>query len=123
MAAFYQCRHLTVEKGQQQRTNMRTIDVGVGHDDNAVITQFVGIELFSSNSTTHSGNQSTYFGGRKHFVESCFLDIKDLPFQRQNGLGTPVPALFCRTAGRVTLYKVEFGKRWVFFLAVCKFSR
>ena len=123
MASFYQCRHLTVEKGQQQRTNMGTIDVGVRHDDDAVIAQFVGIELFSSNSTTHCGNQCAYFGRRKHLVESSFFDIKDLPLQRQNRLGAPVPALFCRTACGVTLYKIEFGERWVFFLAVCEFSR
>jgi len=40
MASVHQFRHLPVEEGEEQGANMRTVHVRVGHDDNAVITQF-----------------------------------------------------------------------------------
>ena len=36
-------------------------------------------ELFSSDTTTQSGNQSSHFLRRQHFVEARFFDIEDLP--------------------------------------------
>jgi hypothetical protein len=37
--------HLPIEEGQQQRADVRTVDVGVGHDDDAVIAQLVDVEF------------------------------------------------------------------------------
>jgi hypothetical protein len=37
VAPFDQLRHLAVEEGQQQRADMRAVDVRVGHQDDAVI--------------------------------------------------------------------------------------
>jgi hypothetical protein len=37
--------HLAVEEGQQQRADMRAVDVGVGHDDDLVVAQLVEVEL------------------------------------------------------------------------------
>ena len=45
MAALNQVGHLTVEEGEQQSANVRAVDVGVGHDDDAVVAQFVDVEV------------------------------------------------------------------------------
>ena len=39
MPAGDQLRHLAIEEGQQQRGDMRAVDIGVGHDDDALIAQ------------------------------------------------------------------------------------
>ena len=54
-------RHLTEEEGQQQRTDVRTIDVSIRHDNNAVIAQLIRIKLFTTD-TTAQGNQCADFG-------------------------------------------------------------
>jgi hypothetical protein len=43
VTAFDQDRHLPVEERQQQRADVRAVDVGVGHDDDAVIAQLVDV--------------------------------------------------------------------------------
>ena len=41
MAVVDQAGHLAVEEGHQQRGDMRAVDVGVGHDDDALVAQLV----------------------------------------------------------------------------------
>ena len=45
MAALYEFRHLAIKESQQERANVRTVHVRVGHDDDAVVAQFVNIEV------------------------------------------------------------------------------
>ncbi len=47
MPSFDQFRHLAVEKRQQQGTNVRTVHVGIRHDNDTVITQLVQIKFVS----------------------------------------------------------------------------
>ncbi len=42
MAALDDFRHLTIEEGQQQRTDVRAVDVRIGHDDDAVTRSLSG---------------------------------------------------------------------------------
>ena len=44
VAVLDQQRHLPIEQRQQQRADVRAVDVGVGHDDDAVIAQLVEVE-------------------------------------------------------------------------------
>ena len=41
MPAGNQLRHFLIEESDEQRCNMRTIDVSIRHDDDAVITQII----------------------------------------------------------------------------------
>src|SRR5690606_33289014 len=68
VATFDNFRHLTEEEGQQQRTNVRTVDVGVGHDDDAVVTQLVRVELFAANTAAQRRNQGADLSGGQHLV-------------------------------------------------------
>ena len=43
--AFHQHRHLPVEEGQQQGADVGAVDVGVGHDDDAVVAQLGDVEV------------------------------------------------------------------------------
>jgi hypothetical protein len=50
VAAVDQLAHLTVEECQQQRADMRAVDVGVRHDDDLVVAQLVGVELLTADT-------------------------------------------------------------------------
>ena len=45
VAALDELRHLAVEERQQQRADVRAVDVGVGHDDDAVVAQLADVEV------------------------------------------------------------------------------
>ena len=64
ITALYEFRHLAIEECQQQGTNMRAIDVRIGHDNDAVITHFVGIVFFLAYATSEGRYQGAYFGRR-----------------------------------------------------------
>ena len=57
VTAFNEFGHLPVEERQQQRTDVRAVDVRVGHDDQAVITQLLGFVFVFSDAGTEGGNQ------------------------------------------------------------------
>ena len=50
MATLDKLRHLTVEEREQQRADVRSINVGIGHNNYAVIPQLVGVEIISAGS-------------------------------------------------------------------------
>ena len=40
-----QLGHLSIEEGEQQGADVGAVHVGIGHDDDAVIAQFVDVEI------------------------------------------------------------------------------
>ena len=82
VAALNDLRHLTIEEGQQQGTNVRAVDVRIGHDDDAVVAQFIRIVLIATDTAAQRGDQRRHFLGREHFIEAGFLNVKDFTLQR-----------------------------------------
>ena len=123
MTTFNDFRHLTIEEGQQQRTNVRAVDVRIGHDDDAVVAQFIRIVLIATDTAAQRGDQRRHFLRREHFIEAGFLNVKDFTLQRQDRLVLAVTTLFSRAARGVPFHQVQFGKRRIAFLAVCQFAR
>ena len=115
--------HLPVEERQQQRADMRAVDVGVGHDDDLVIAQLVGVELVVADAGAERGNQRADLLRAQHLVEAHALDIQDLAAQRQHRLEFAVAALLGGAAGRVALDDEQFGLRRVLLLAVGELAR
>ena len=101
--------HLTVEEGQQQGADVRAVDVGIGHNDDAVVAQLFGIEFFLTDTGTECSNQSGDFLAGEHFLKTGFFHVENLTLQGQNGLEFTVTALFGRTTGGITLDQIEFG--------------
>ena len=102
---------------------MGAIDIGIGHDDDTVITQLVRVELLTPDSASKRGDQGTDFLRGEHLVKARLLDIEDFSTQREDRLVLAVPALLGRSTCRITLYEIEFGEFGVLLLAVRKFSR
>jgi hypothetical protein len=57
VAALDQLRQLTEEEGQQQGTDVRTVDVSIGHDDDVVIAQLVDVVLVAADTAAQRGDQ------------------------------------------------------------------
>ena len=118
MAAVDDLAHLAVEERQQQRADMRAVDVGVRHDDDLVVAQLVGVELVVADAGAERRDQRADLLGRQHLVEAHALDVEDLAAQRQHGLEFAVAALLGGAAGRVALDDEQFGFRRIALLAV-----
>ena len=101
---------------------MRTIHVRVGHDDDAVVAQFLDVVIFFANASTQSGDQCHHLLTGKHFVKTGFFDVEDFTFERQNRLVFTVSPLFGRTARRVTLDDKYFRQAGIFFLTIGEFT-
>ena len=59
--------HLAVEEREQQRANMRAIDVGVGHDDHAAVAPLDDV-LLGANAGADGGDHAANFFVGQHFV-------------------------------------------------------
>ena len=82
---LYDLGHLAVEEGEQQRADMRAVDVGVGHDHDLVIAQLFQVELVTQ-ACAHRLDQRADFLGRDDAVEPRPLDVQDLAAQGKDRL-------------------------------------
>ncbi len=128
VAALDQVRHLAVEEGQQQGADVGAVHVRVGHDDDAVVAQLVGVEIVAAalarfgRGLADAGAQGRdqgddFVAGQQLFVAGLF-HVQDLAAQRQDGLELAVATLLGGAAGGVTLDDVDLAQRRVLFLAV-----
>ena len=93
VSALDQFLHVAEEERQQQRTDVASIHVGIGHENDFAVAQFARVEIFFRNAGAQRGNHGANFFVREHLVVAGFFDVKDFAFQRQDGLETPVASL------------------------------
>ena len=111
-------RHLAEEEGQQQRADMRAIDIGVGHDDDLVVAQLPDVEFIPPDAGAKGGDQRANFLAAQHPVKARAFHVQDFALERQDRLVGPAAALLGRTAGAVAFHQKDFGLRRIAFLAV-----
>ena len=94
--------HLPEEEGQQQRADVRAVDVGVGHDDDLVVAQLLHVEVVAADAGAERGDQRADLLAPEHLVEARPLDVEDLAAQAAAPPGTPGcgPAWRCRRPSR-----------------------
>src|SRR5438034_9435880 len=97
---------------------MATVDIGVGHDDDAVIARLRRLEILAADAGAERLDQGADLGRGQHLVEAGALDIQDLALQWQDRLEAAVAALLRRAPGAVALDDEEFAQRRVALLAV-----
>ena len=129
-ALFNKFHHVPAEKSEQKRANVRTIDIGICHNNDATIAKLLDIEATlaillggsDADASADCRDEGLDFGVLKDFVEAGLLDVDDFAFDRQNRLESPVTALLRGAAGRVTFDHVEFGEVWVALGAIRQLS-
>ena len=57
-----QARHLAEEEGQQQGADVAAVDIGVGHDDDAVIARLRSLEILAADAGAERLNQGADLG-------------------------------------------------------------
>ena len=115
-------RHLPVEERQEERADVRAVDVRVGHDDDRVVADLRDVEVAGADAGAERGDERLDLRAGQHLVEPRLLDVEDLAAERQDRLVLPVAALLRGAAGRVALHDVEFRQRRVALLAVGELS-
>ena len=93
---------------------MRSVHVGVGHDDDPPVAQLAEIErallVAFADAGAHRGDHGLDFGVLEHLVQTRFLHVDQLAADRQDGLEAAVAPLLGRAAGRVALDDEKFGQ-------------
>ncbi len=102
---------------------MRTIDVGVGHDDDFVVAQLGDIEFLMADAGAERRDKRADFSGAEHPVESRPLDVENFSTKRKDGLIGAVARLFRGTAGGISLDDEKLGQRRVFLGTIGQLAR
>src|SRR5439155_11668533 len=118
IALLDQLPHLAEEERQQQGADMAAVDIGIGHDDDAVIARLFRFEILAADAGAKRLDQGPDLGRGQHLVEAGALDIEDLPLERQDRLAAPVAALLGGAAGAVALDDEEFALGRIALLAI-----
>ncbi|MNH97547.1 hypothetical protein D3C73_502480 [compost metagenome] len=122
IARFDNLPHVAVEEGQQQCSDMGTVDIRIGHDNNLMVTGFGQIKIITD-AGSQSGDNRPYFGIGQYTVKPRFFNVQDLPAERQNRLEMTVTALLGRTACRVPFDDVQLADGGILGGAVSQLPR
>ena len=114
--------HLPVEERQDQRADVRAVDVGVGHHDHAVIAELLEVELVADRRADR-GDHRLDLVVRENLVDAVLLGVDDLPAQRQDRLVGAVAAHLRGAAGAVALDDEELRRLGILDRAVGELAR
>ena len=114
--------HVPEQEGQDQRPDVRAVDVGVGHHDQPVVARLLEIEVLAGGGAERR-HHGLHLGVAEHAVDARLLDVQDLAAQRQDGLELGVAAVDGRAAGGVALDQEQLGLARVLGAAVGELAR
>ena len=119
VSALDHLRHKAIEERHDQRVDVRAIDVGIGHDDNLVVAQFVDVSLavaLAVNAEAHADTLDDVHHrlSLKHTMPLYLLYVQNLTTQGQDSLEVTVTSLLGRTTSRVTLDEENLAGLGVF---------
>ena len=91
---------------EQQRCDVLTVDVGVGHEHDLVIAQLGDVELVVD-ARAERGDDRLDFGVLEDAIDTRLLDVDDLSAKREDRLVHRVSAGLGRAACGVALHDVD----------------
>src|SRR5690349_15362507 len=100
---------MTEEEGQKQRADMRTVNVGIRHENDFAVTQLGGIKIILADSATERSNHGTNFFVAKHLVIPRLLHVQDLSFKREDRLEAAIASLLRGAACRFALDQIDLA--------------
>ena len=114
--------HVAVEEGEQQRPDVRAVDVGVGHDDDLAVAHGVGVERAPRPGAQHLDERGA-LAVLEHVADRRLLDIEDLSADRQQRLELDRPGQLGGAQRAVTLDDEQLGALDVVAAAVGELGR
>ena len=121
VAALNERLHVAVEEGQEERADMRSVDVGIGHDDDLAVATLRDVKVVADARAERRDHRAD-LGIGEDLVKTRFLDVQDLAAQGQDCLEAAVTSLLRRAAGAVALDEVDFRLLGIFDRAVRELS-
>src|SRR5437868_2010813 len=109
--------HVPEEEGEQERADVRTIDVSVRHENYVVIAQLANVELLTDTGA-EGGDEVADLLRREDLVLAGLFDIEDLAAQGQNGLEAAVARALCRATRGIALDQVDLAEAGIAFGAI-----
>ena len=113
VSVFDQVVHVAEEERQHQRRNVAAVDVGIGHNNHAAVTQLIEVQrlavVFGSDRHAERSEDIADLLVLEDPVLHRLLDIQYLTPQRHDSLKIPVAALFGRTACGIALDEENLG--------------
>ena len=104
---------------------MRTIHIGICHNNNLIITQFGNIKIVAvSFGKTASERIDHRLDLRicQYFVDTCFFYIQYLSTNWKDSLEITVAGCLCRTTGRISLNNENLTFGSISALTICQLS-
>ena len=114
--------HEAEEEGQHQGADVRTVDVGIGHDDYLVVSELIDVKLVAD-ARAQRGYDGCKLIVAVDLVRARLFDVEHLAPQGEDGLEARVATLGRRAACRVALDDVQLCKRRVALVAVAQLVR
>ena len=114
--------HLAIEKGQQQRPDMGSVHIRIGHDDDFFVSYLFDIVFIRAGAGAQRREDILYFLTADNLVETGLLHVENFTFQRKNGLKFPIATLFGGPTGRVPLHQEKLTFLGIARLAVGQFT-
>ena len=127
MTVLDEFRHIAEEQGHDKGVDMRAVDIGIGHDDYLIITQFVvigslGVIGVEAEPYAQCLDDVVDLLMVKGLVPHYTLHVEYLTADRQDSLGVTVTALLGAAACRVTLDDEELAVGGILIRAVGQFA-
>jgi hypothetical protein len=70
-----QVRHLPVEEGQEQRADVRAVNVRVGHENDFVVAELAQIKIIFPDAGAERGDEGLNLAVAEHLVEAGLFNI------------------------------------------------
>ena len=122
VAGLDQLLHLAEQQREDQRADVRAVDVRVRHQDDLVVARALDVEVVAD-ARAQRGDQRLDLRVLQHLVDARLLDVEDLAAQREHRLGRAIAALLGRAARGVALDDEQLGQRGVAHGAVGELAR
>ena len=76
VAALDQLGHLSIKECKQERTNVTSVNVRIGHDNDAMVAKLIGLIFFNANTSAQYSNERNNLLARQHFVKAGFFYVQ-----------------------------------------------
>ena len=109
--------HFLEEEGHQQGGDVGAIDIGVGHDDHAVVAQIVRVAVLAKAAAQSEGEVGDFAVGAD-FVGCSAGHIEDFAANGEDRLRLAIPRLLGAAACPIALDDEQFGLAFAFAGAI-----
>src|SRR5665213_76228 len=121
MSRLDQVLHVIVKQREDQRPNVRAIDIGISHENDFAVAELRQV-LLLANAHAERGKDISNLLVFEHLMQAGFLHIQNFSFERKNRLEAAVAALFGGAAGGITLDQIYFAVLRIVNRAIGEFA-